>query len=235
MNGSALLCAWETASVQPRGTRAAALLRALNDADAVGLDIGRREREALRVCASIAGAVFDAEACCGQCGERMDITLPMNALDADPDSCDEIVHDGWRIGLCVPTTQQVMAALHDDPGDDDGQTALFARCVRFAEREGQSVCARDIPPALRERCEAQLDRLAPLANLALAVHCPACGCSDMLPFDAGEFAIERIGYWAEDELDMVARLCMLYPWSEAQVLAMTPWRRQFYFDRAEER
>jgi hypothetical protein len=232
MNASALLCAWETAAAQPPGQRAIALLAALHEADAASLDIGQRERDALRLCAAIAGSTLDAEACCAQCGERMDIALPMTALDAAPDTRDEIEHDGWRIGLRVPHARDVAFAL-DCAGSEDSEAALFARCVTFAERDGHAVAAREIPPALRERCEAQLDRLAPLANLALAVQCPACGHADTLAFDAGEFAVERIGHWAEDELDVVARLCTLYAWSEAQVLAMSNWRRQFYLDRAE--
>ncbi|KXU84623.1 hypothetical protein CR51_41480 [Caballeronia megalochromosomata] len=231
MNASILLSAWETASAQLPGLRAGALVAALHDADAAAFDIGMREREALRVCAAIAGDMLDAEACCARCGERMDIALPLAALDATPDTRDEIEHDGWRIGLRVPHAQDVTFALESE----DSETALFARCVRFASQNGCAMSPDAIPPALRERCEAQLDRLAPLANLALAVACPECGHADTVAFDAGEFAVERIGHWAEDELEAVARLCTLYPWSEAQVLAMSPWRRQFYLVRAEAR
>jgi hypothetical protein len=231
MNASALLSAWEKASVQVPALRAATLLSAFDGVDAATLDIGRREHEALRLCARVAGSVLDAQAFCAQCGERMDIALPVEAFDAAPDTCDEIESAGWRIGLRVPHTLDVQHAL----ACADSDAALFARCVRFARYEGREAAAHDIPDALRERCEAQLERLAPLASAVLAVQCPACGHAAPVAFDAGAFAVERIGHWAEDELDSVVRLCSVFAWSEAQVLTMSPWRRQFYLDRAEAR
>lgn len=229
MNAIALISAWEAALTRPLALRTATLLEAAGHAPSGSLDVGRREREALRIHTIIAGDVLDGETTCARCDERMDIAMTAAALDIEP-ACDhEVACDDWCVVLRVPDTHDVLFAL----AQDDSEAALFARCVTRAERGGSPVQAADLPAAVRERCDECLDRLAPLANLTLDLRCPACGHADAVPIDIGGFVFERMAHWVEEQLDIVARLCRTYAWSEEHVLAMSPWRRRFYLARAE--
>jgi hypothetical protein len=234
MDLDTLMSTWESALAQPAATRTATLVAVLRDGsdDPLALDVGTREHDALRLVARIAGEVLDGETTCTQCGERMEINVPLAALQLAPADIAEVRDGAWHVGLRVPDTRDVLAAL-DFPTGEASEAALFARCVTSAHCNGEARTARDLPAAVRAQCEARLDALAPHANLTLDLVCPACGAADLVPFDAGAFVFERMRHWVEDQLDDIARLCRAYGWREADVLAMGAWRRHFYLARAE--
>lgn len=234
MDLDTLMSTWEAALAQPVATRTATLVAVLREGadDPLALDVGTREHDALRLAARVAGAALDAETICAQCGERMEICVPLAALQFVPTGIAEVRDGAWQIGLRVPDTRDVLAAL-DFPAGEASEAALFSRCVTSARYNGEARTATDLPAALRAQCEARLDALAPLANLTLDLVCPACGAADAVPLDAGAFVFERMRHWVEDQLDDIARLCRAYGWREADVLAMSAWRRSFYLARAE--
>lgn len=229
MDTNALIGAWELALTRPVAARMAQVLDVVGHAaPTASLDLHEREREALRLHAAIAGDLFDAEATCAYCGERLEFGIPLAALDAAPDGAHRLDHEGWQIVLRVPRTDDVCRALEDS----DSDAALFRACVASARHDGETRKAEEIPADVRTLCEARLDEIAPLANLAVACRCPACGAADSLPLDVGAYVFERLGHWVEDQLDEVARLCRAYAWDEGRVLAMSAWRRRFYLERA---
>src|SRR5262249_18995729 len=117
--------------------------------------------------------------------------------------------------------------------DPDG--ALFGRCVVSALHRGTAHDPDAIPGPVRHRCEQHLDAQAPLANLEIELACPACAHSAPSPLDVGAYVVAALQPWVERRLDEVARLCLAYGWGEAEVLAMSGWRRAFYLARAEDR
>jgi len=229
MDASTLISAWELALAYAPAARMAAVVTAGGNTSAWSIDIDQREREALRLHRAIAGDTLDAQASCAHCGERMDIGLPLSMLNAEAASDPCVEHGDWRIALRVPSTQDVCEAL----AQSDSETALFRACITAAHQAGEARSPDELPGDVRRLCEERLDQLAPLANLALALRCPACGHMDTLPLDIGAYVFERLGYWAEDQLEEVAQLCRAYGWEERHVLAMSPWRRRFYLERAE--
>ncbi|MEM5317143.1 hypothetical protein [Paraburkholderia sp. JHI869] len=234
MDLDTLISTWEAALAQPAATRTATLVAVLREGagDPLALDVGTREHDALRLAACIVGDALDAQTACVHCGERMEIRVPLAALERVPVDTAEVRDGVWQVGLRVPDTHDVLAAL-DFPAGEASEAALFSRCVRSAQCNSEARTANDLPAALRAQCEARLDALAPLANLTLDLVCPTCGAEDAVPLDAGAFVFERMRHWVEDQLDDVARLCRAYGWREADVLAMSAWRRRFYLARAE--
>lgn len=234
MDLDTLMSTWEAALAQGAATRTATLVAVLHDdaCDPLALDLDERERDALRLMSRVTGDTFDGETSCLRCGERMEISVPLAALQLARADTTELHDDAWQVGLRVPDSHDVLDAL-DCTSDEAAEAALFERCITHARYNGEARAASELPAALRVRCEAQLDALAPLANLTLDLTCPACGAADAVPLDAGAFVFERMRHWVEDQLDDIARLCRAYGWREADVLAMSAWRRRFYLARAE--
>jgi hypothetical protein len=230
MDALALLAAWEHSLTQPLPLRAAtAFALGVGDEEPGRVDIDCRERAAIRLHTLIAGDMLEATSTCSRCDERMDIAIPAATFEIESPAAREVQCDGWQITLRVPDSQDILFALKQD----DSEAALFARCIVQAQQHSLAVQPDDLPATVRERCEEQLDRLAPLANLTLLLRCPACGEADEVPFDASAFVLDRLGFWVEDRLDEVVRLCRAFAWREEDVLAMSPWRRRFYLARAE--
>ena len=65
-------------------------------------------------------------------------------------------------------------------------------------------------------------------GLELALSCPSCRHQWQATFDIVSFFWSEINAWAHRSLQEVHTLALAYGWREADILAMSPWRRQFY-------
>jgi hypothetical protein len=70
----------------------------------------------------------------------------------------------------------------------------------------------------------------PLADVQLALTCPACDHKWEQAFDIADFLWNEIQAWAQQTLRDVHSLALVYGWREADVLALSPTRRQMYLE-----
>ena len=68
------------------------------------------------------------------------------------------------------------------------------------------------------------------ADVRFPVTCPACEHCWPAHFDIVRYLWQELAYWAIRMLAEVHTLAAAYGWSEAQILAITPWRRRYYID-----
>ena len=89
-------------------------------------------------------------------------------------------------------------------------------------------------PVAREALEAALARTVaecdPQADIDLELTCPACGAQWRTPFDITGFLWRELEAWAMRTLRETHLLASAYGWSEADILALSAWRRQHYLD-----
>jgi hypothetical protein len=78
----------------------------------------------------------------------------------------------------------------------------------------------------------QMAAADPQADVELALSCPACAHGWQVVFDIADFFWQEIHAWAKVMLRSVHTLARAYGWREADVLALTPTRRQFYLELA---
>ena len=68
----------------------------------------------------------------------------------------------------------------------------------------------------------------PQADVQLALSCPACSHQWQSVFDIVSFFWSEMNAWAYRILREVHILASAYGWREADILAMSPYRRQLY-------
>jgi hypothetical protein len=68
------------------------------------------------------------------------------------------------------------------------------------------------------------------ANVQLALACPICHHHWSAPFDIGLFLWSELSAWAHKRLEEVHRLASAYGWTEAEILQLSPIRRQYYLE-----
>jgi hypothetical protein len=78
----------------------------------------------------------------------------------------------------------------------------------------------------------EMERADPQSNLQFSLTCPACGHCWEAAFDIVSFLWSEIHSWAQRTLRMVHLLARSYGWQEADILAMSPTRRQIYLEMA---
>ena len=223
-----LIQLWERGLQMPPVQRAVALAEAARpDQDgpaAADLPLGERDHRLMLLHAALFGPRIRGEDTCGECGAMLEVSLDLRELAAAHSPATPVtVRLGEQELRCrALTTADLIAAAEAD--GTDLRASLLARCVTSAE--GQP--AADLPAPAEAEVMSALSAADPLADVRLTVTCGECDHEWDSAFDIASFLWTEICVAAERLLGDVHLLAMAYGWSEADVLAVGPHRRQYY-------
>ena len=112
----------------------------------------------------------------------------------------------------------------------------FGACASDASSRSNSgqepTALEDLPESVLDQAASLIAERDPQADLAIELRCPSCAEVWRMPFDIASFFLEEIGSEAQRLLLEVATLARAYGWREADILAMSPARRQLYLHMA---
>jgi hypothetical protein len=233
-----ILYIWEMGQHQHPIDRALTMLAAAmpdrTPAELAQLSIGRRDRLLLMLRELVVGQEIVSIAQCPQCGEQLE--LAMNVQDVqcteptfviEPDTTVNLAELAVQIHL--PNSYDLAAVVNcADVATAYGQ--LLQRCIVGVDRSGESISAAELPSAIVQQLSARLAEMDPQAEIILTPICPACGHSWQVLFDIVTFLWTELSGQARRLLQEVYRLARAYGWREADILAMSPLRRQFYLE-----
>lgn len=227
---SDLLAAWERGLIDT-GARTDVLLAAVGiDEPSATLPLGRRNRLLLEARRLLFGAVADVVAPCADCGEQLEAEVSLSALLGGlPGTVAQdlvtVRARGYDVALRLPTATDL-----DDLPAGVGRAAreLLARVVVEARRHGEHVDAAAFPASIVRAADVALAEADPAASLELVVSCPGCGADASLDLDPVTLLWDEVDAWGWRTLSDVHALAGAYGWTEADVLALTPTRRQAY-------
>jgi hypothetical protein len=114
---------------------------------------------------------------------------------------------------------------------DEGGRGLARRCVVEARRGEQLVDAADLPDEVFALLDERVAAADPFAEILLTLACEACGHAWQECLDIAAFFHAELAWAAGRLLDQVHLLARSYGWSQAEVLALGPRRRQAYLER----
>lgn len=230
----ALLAAWERAIPQSPTRRALTILAAARperSAEEWSLaPVGHRDAALLRVREELFGERLAATADCPNCAERLEMTISTReieppALEA-PETEQSIECDGFRVAFRPPNTADLIAA------GAGGREALLARCVSEARKDGLAVTPGELSETAVERVAAAMQAADPGADIRISLACPACSHDWSVAFDIVSYLWNELEDWAQRLLLDVHALASAYGWSEREIVALSPRRRQFYLELA---
>jgi hypothetical protein len=210
-----LLDLWEAGSrLYPLDQALLALCTALPEErpDAIAeWSLGRRSRALLELHAACFGPRLQAWVECSGCGEKMEFEVDAHSLLSGFGAADErettVEENGYTFRL--PTSR------------DLAQAAQEADPVRGAMRVLQAEKETD---AIGEK----LATADPVAELRLALPCPACGATQEETLDPVSFVWSELQALAKRLLRDIHALASAYGWSEAEILSLSNFRRSQY-------
>ena len=138
-------------------------------------------------------------------------------------SADAIAGNGHSAGSFFD--RAIHSAIADDATREE---ALLRRCVLEARRDAATIAVDALPESIIHLVAERLARADASADVDIALACDACAHAWTAPFDVEAFFWEEIDAWAERTLCDVHRLASAYGWSESDILALGPRRRQRY-------
>lgn len=232
-----LLDTWQDAVAAPPAWRAQALLQLgfpdLDAGAAVALTVGQRDASLMRLRRHLFGAQLDMVTACPHCQEPLESALDLDALAGAEAVADTtpapLQAGGYRVAFRPPCCADLLAlAGEQDPGAI--RAMLLQRCVTGVDTADGCGAAADLPEDVVRAVADAMAAADPAADLELAFDCPACGHSWTACFDVAAFLWREVHAWALRTLRDVHSLALAYGWREADVLALSPARRQIYLE-----
>ena len=204
------------------------------------LSVGQRDAYLLWLRENTFGTQLDSLASCPHCQEQLEFSLTttdlrVTDLASVPDPAQPQVHhcqvDDLALQFRLPTSVD-LAAVISLTNPVAARRHLAQRCLVQAQQQGQALDLEVIPEDAIATLSDQLSAADPQAELLLDLDCPACGHHWQVLFDIVEFFWNELAAQAQRLLLEVHRLARFYGWREADILAMTNLRRQYYLELA---
>jgi hypothetical protein len=219
--------------------------------------VGRRDAALLALSERLFGPRLPAQAHCPRCAAllELEVDVAQLAVAAPHEAADAFVFQsgGIRVTWRLPNAGDLALLGRGTPGRDGAVPMnrwLLERCIVAVEPDDTTAADRDasgasllavaasrsirIPAEMAAALESEMTEAIaaadPLAEIALELTCPDCAAAWSAPFDIVRFLWSEVDAWAARILDEVHILASRYGWSEAEILALSPQRRQHYRD-----
>ena len=237
LSASELLVVWEHGLAQPPAQRALMLLAAAcpdTPPEALAkLSIGQRDAHLLTLREWTFGPKLVSVATCPACGERLELTFNVAdiqvATDAPPTEPLSVSVADYEVRFRLPNSLDVAAIAKNEDATAAGHL-LLERCLLAAHHDGEERSIDQLPTNVVEAIVARMAQADPQADVQLALSCPVCGHQWQVTFDILSFFWKEITVWAPRILREVHLLASVYGWREADILSLSPWRRQLYLE-----
>ncbi len=206
---------------------------ALSDDAAWDLPVGARTEAVVILAAlSAAGSLAIVLRCPNaRCGEALEIEIEPAELRAWCAETERNVASveirGRRIELRRPTGRDQRAWL--DAAWRDAETAHRTMLATLLT----STPPDDLDAETLAALDDELARIDPMVGFRLTVACPACGESTAHTLDLARHALAALRQAHERLLETLVRLAARFHWTEAEIFALPPWRRERYLALAD--
>jgi hypothetical protein len=226
LSASALLALWEENCTQPPLRQGLALLTAAcpeeRQETLLALPMGVFNAHLLTLHAWTFGPSLTAVTTCAGCGGVVEATLSaadLCASKSEPPPWLEVASEAGVVRFRLPTPADLLAAGEAATFDGAAQL-LMARCLETPSQL--------LPPTIAAAVTAAMEEADPLAVIELSSACPHCGSPWSAFLDVASYLWREVQTWAQRTLYEIHLLARAYGWHEADILALTPMRRQTY-------
>jgi hypothetical protein len=234
---SQLLDAWEQGRFQTPAQRAFSLLMlaapTASSEQLAAYGVGQRDRELFGLRERMFGPRMTGIAQCPECGQEIELSFStadvrtQTAADKEPMHSIQIGEYDLRFRL--PTCGD-LAALTPCESANGQKLVLLQRCVAEVRHNGESISVSFLPDETTDALSQRMAELDPQGDIRLALTCPNCARSWESPLDITSYLWNEIHAWAARILREVHTLAWAYGWNEADILTLSPWRRQAYLE-----
>jgi len=208
-----------------------------------GLSIGLRDSCLLSLRERTFGSKLVGLVNCPRCSEKLELIFDVADIKVAPPILESLADRreagglGEALSVCIADYEVVFRLpnsldLIEAAGDQAGSSRqrLFERCLLEVHHNGGKTPADQLPTQV---VSAVIERMAsadPQADVRLSLVCPECIHQWEAIFDIVAFFWSELDAWAQRTLHEVHILARTFGWREADILALSPFRRQCYLE-----
>lgn len=211
------------------------------------LTIAQRDAALFRLRELTFGSQLKGLADCPACCERLELAfdaqdlralhvlpqhgfhLPDFAESPSAEGAASLRLAGYRICFRQPTSIDLIKA-NLSIGAEWAHSLLLNNCIVSVTHKDKAVPVNELPAKVIEKVMEHIGQAAGLANLTISATCPACGNQWEIIFDIVSYFWGEIDAWSARMMREIHLLAATYGWREADILAMSAWRRQRYLE-----
>lgn len=237
LSATEMLSLWESGLAQSPVQRALLLLGAacheLPPERLASIPIGQRDAQLLSLRERLFGPQLTSLTNCPVCAESLELQLNIADIRApsaaNPDESFELKTGDFSIAFRLPNSRDLEQL---DPSTDlaANRRRLLEQCVLAAQHNAKEIPARQLPEEIVQAIASRMAEADRQADMQLALRCPQCAHEWEAPLDIVSFLWTEIHAWAMRLLREIHVLASAYGWREADILALSPWRRQAYLE-----
>lgn len=229
-----VLKAWESGRDQHPIDRAITILSLALPEESFGelamLTIGKRDSLLLAQRVMTFGPDIAILIKCPSCGERLEMTINADDISVAEGKFDGLATSGRaEVSFRLPNSLDLAAAIAS-PDISSARRLIIERCIVDARVDGAPVSIDHLPEDLISKIVDGMAEGDPQADILLDVECPNCGRAWQALFDIILILWREISAEARRIFMDVHTLAKAYGWSERDILAMSPTRRQSYLE-----
>jgi hypothetical protein len=202
--------------------------------DLAHLSIGQRNGRLLSLREQVFGPKLISVAVCPSCSNELQLTF--NAAEVRTrigEMTSELLTlalDDYEVSFRLPNSNDLLAIAGNKEDISTSRGLLLTRCLLEARHKGIGQQVEQLPQNVVEAVMEQMAQADPQADVQLNLDCPECGQSWSVAFDIVSYFWGEIHAWAQRILRDVHLLASAYGWREADILTMSPQRRQCYLE-----
>ncbi|HWU87111.1 MAG TPA: hypothetical protein VN253_07545 [Kofleriaceae bacterium] len=235
-----LLTVWERSHHRHPIERALAVLTVawpdVEVGDWARASIGQRDCGLLGLQESLFGPQMITTTHCPGCTARLestfrtgDVRVRVPGAPIAPTPQQVRVQD-YEIEYRLPTSEDLLTIAASGVDTEAAARELLRRCILSARHADRPIDPVALPLPVLAQLGDQMTSLDPEAEILLRFTCPSCGHSWRVGFDIVSYFWSELEDWAHRTLADIHTLASAYGWSERQILALSPVRRQLYVD-----
>lgn len=235
LSATDVVALWERGAAKHPVDQALAILAAGCPELVAGLPdmpIGERDGWLVALRTATFGSPWEVWSECPACSERVELEVPADEIVAGHGEGGRPPETAMRVRevdvvVRWPTSRD-LAAVAAGASVDEARRRLLLRCVVRAARDGEALSPEQLSPEVEQAIADRLDEIEDSGEILLSIVCPACEAAWRVSFDPCASFWAEITAHARRLLRDVHALASAYGWREADVLAMSPLRREAY-------
>lgn len=223
--------AWEAGQERSLAHRALLLLACASPEtswdELAALPVGQRDIRLMTLREWTFGQDLSSLATCPACRERLELSFTAADIRVASAAADERLSlqvGGYEVEFRLPNS----ADLEGLEEPQNARRHVLERCVEAARYRGKKRTFGRLPAHVLNAVVRRMGDADPQADLQVTLTCASCSHSWPAVFDIVSFFWDELESWVHRTLRDVHVLASSYHWHEADILALSPWRRQYY-------